>query len=113
MKKLHSLPVCLFISFLFVQCSKDSDCLFFGGKWCYDTLGLLCIEFRSNGEYYSSGTHVYNWQAKDDCKIVEFYNPFLPGVKAAEGRVVSINDNKPGSVLIFEQAGASLAYTKQ
>jgi hypothetical protein len=113
MKKFYLFSLFLFITSLFCGCFKDSDCLFVGGFWCADPLGIVCEEYRANGEYYLTGAYVYNWQAKDDCSIIEFYNPFVGGQKLAEKRIISISGNSSGSTMVWKQGSATMTYTKQ
>lgn len=113
MNKIYFVPICLFISILLIGCSKDSsNCLFVGGLWCDSASGILCIEFRENGEYYLTGAHGYDWKAKDDCKTIELYVIPLQ-VKVLEYKVVSITGNSKGSKMILEQSGNRSEYTKQ
>lgn len=112
MKILNSTLNCLLLTFLFLGCSKDSDCLFVGGKWCDSLSGILCIEFRDNGEYYLFGARAYKWKSDGDCKKIEFFDP-ITGVKISEAIIVSITGNGKGSKIILEQGGNKSEYTKQ
>lgn len=112
MKNFSFIPICLFLSFLFIGCSKDSDCLFVGGKWCDSSVGFLCIEFRENGEYYLLGARVHKWEADGDCKIIEFFDP-ISGAKSSEATIISITGNSSGSKMIIEEGGSNTSYTKQ